>query len=341
MALTRHAEIWLPDYVADRLRRILRPGLPPRRVWLAITDHFEPYWQNASPATALERVTRWRSIWPQISSRNLDSAGQPAQYSFFYPEEEYEPHILDMLAEIVRLGHGDVEIHIHHDNDTEAHFVEVMQSFIRRLHDVHGLLNESGGKTVFGFIHGNWALNNSHPLGRYCGLNNEISLLRDLGCYADFTMPAPDEPAQVRQVNTIYWAVDDPRRPKSHNRGPVVKAGSWEPRDLLMITGPLGPRFEPGHLLPRIEAGELSNRDPVTTRRVRRWLDLAPRVGSDVFVKLFTHGTQENVSAALLGGELDNVFRMLSAECRRRGLELHYATAWQMRQAVEAAALER
>ena len=37
----------------------------------------------------------------------------------------------------------------------------------------------------FGFIHGNWCLDNSRADGRWCGLNNELILLRELGCYAD------------------------------------------------------------------------------------------------------------------------------------------------------------
>ena len=151
-------------------------------------------------------------------------------------------------------------------------------------------------------------------------------------------MPAGAAALRAHQVNSIYWAIDDPFRPKSHDRGPVVVEGVWEPRDLLMIVGPLGLWNDPGRLLPRIEAGELGHRDPVTAPRVRRWLELAPRIGADIFLKVHTHGLMERTSAALLGTGLDDTFRLLTEECRRRSIELHYATAWQMRQAVEAAA---
>ena len=195
------------------------------------------------------------------------------------------------------------------------------------------------GRLAFGFIHGNWALDNSRPDGLCCGLNNEITLLRDLGCYADFTMPSGDEPTQVRQVNCIYWAIDDPARPRSHERGPVVRAGVWEPRDLLMIPGPIGVRWGEGRFLARLEAAELAARDGATVPRVRGWLELAPRIGADVFLKLHTHGAQDRSIAALLeGGALDNTFHLLGAECRRRQIELRYVTAWEMRQAVERAA---
>lgn len=239
---------------------------------------------------------------------------------------------------MVHAGTGDVEVHLHHDQDSQAAFLERTQLFIDRLANDHGLLHRVNGRPVFAFIHGNWALDNSRPDGRWCGLNNEITLLRDLGCYADFTMPSGDNPTQVHQVNSIYWAIDDPSRPKSHDHGPVVQAGRWEPRDLLMIPGPIGLRWVPGRFLPKVEAGELAHRDPATPLRVRRWLDLAPRVGADIFLKLHTHGTQESISAALLGGALDNTFRLLREECHRREIALYYATAWDMRQAVERAA---
>lgn len=338
MSLTRHSEIWLPGYIQSRIHRRLHPSPHPERVWFMIADHFEPFWRGASEETALERVTRWRKSWPEISARNVDSTGRPAQYSFFYPEEEYRPRLMDLLAEMVRSGHGDVEIHLHHDRDTQAAFLERMQGFIHRLADDHGLLHRVDGRPVFAFIHGNWCLDNSRPDGRWCGLNNEITLLRELGCYADFTMPSGDTPTQVHQVNSIYWAIDDPLRPKSHDRGPIVQAGRWEPRDLLMIPGPLGPRWRPGRWLPKVEAGELADRDPATALRAKRWLDLAPRIGADIFLKLHVHGLQEKTSAALLGGELDNTFRLLTDECRRREVELHYATPWEMRRQVERAA---
>jgi hypothetical protein len=200
------------------------------------------------------------------------------------------------------------------------------------------LLRKVDGRLTFGFIHGNWALDNSHPQGLWCGLNNEITLLRDLGCYADFTMPSGDEPTQVRQVNRIYWAIDDPLRPRSHDYGPIVKPGVWEPRDLLMIPGPIGLRRDPGRLLPRIEAAEMNERDLATPERVRGWIQLAPRIGTDIFLKLHTHGLQDRTAAALLGGGFDEMFKLLAAECKRLEIKLHYVTAWEMRLAVEAAA---
>ena len=59
-----------------------------------------------------------------------------------------------------------------------------------------------------------------------------------------------------------------------------------------MITGPLGLRIGP-RLLPRVETGEIAGYDLPTPPRVRLWFDLAPTMGDDLFLKLYTHGAAE------------------------------------------------
>ena len=336
MNLPRHAEIWLLPYLKDRLRKRIRPAKP-KRAWVAITDHYEPLGMGASVETALGRVAHWRDKWPRIADdAPLDAAGQRPQYSFFYPQEEYRRDILDGIAEIVRLGIADVEVHLHHDNEQRDSFIRKVTEYCRRLTNDHGLLRQQDGRTVFGFIHGNWALDNSRPDGKACGLNGEIALLRDLGCYADFTMPSLPSPTQGRIVNQIYWCTNNPdNRPRSFDRGIEATCGGGRRGDLLMITGPVGLRFGE-RLLPRMEAGEIAGYDLPTPARVHRWFDLAPTIGDDLFLKLFTHGAQERNSEPLLGGGLSILFRCLTEEAERRGIEIHWATAWQMYQAADA-----
>jgi hypothetical protein len=336
MGLPRHAEIWLVPYLMDRLRKSVRTARP-KRLWVAITDHYEPMGMGASVETALGRVAQWRDKWPRIAGdAPLDAAGRCPQYSFFYPQEEYRRDLLDGISEMVRLGVGDVEVHLHHDNEQRDSFIRKVTDFCRCLRDDHGLLRQQNGRTVFGFIHGNWALDNSLPDGRWCGLNGEIALLRDLGCYADFTMPSLPSPAQGRVVNQLYWCTNNPgNRPKSYDHGIEATPGGGRRGDLLMITGPMGVRFGE-RMLPRLETGELAGYDMPTPLRVRRWLNLAPSIGEDIFLKLYTHGAQERNFEPLLNGGLGNLFRWLAEEADRRGIETHWVTAWQMYQAVDA-----
>jgi len=343
MKLPRHAEIWLLPYLKYRLRKSMRPTKP-RRAWVAITDHYEPLGRDNSVATALDRVARWRDRLPRIADdAPKDASGQRPQHSFFYPQEGYESELIEGISEMVRLGIGDVEVHIHHDEahlplDSERRdsFSNKMTEFCRRLTDDHGLLHQQDGRTVFGFIHGNWALDHSRPDGRCCGVKGEISLLRDLGCYADFTMPAIPEPPQGRIINQVYWCTNNPdNSPRSFDQGVEATVGGGRRGDLLMITGPVGVRLG-GRLLPRIETGELAGYDMPTPARAKQWFDLAPTIGDDLFLKLYTHGAHETNLNPLLNGALANLYLWIAEEADRRGIEIHWASAWQMYKAADA-----
>jgi hypothetical protein len=89
-------------------------------------------------------------------------------------------------------------------------------------------------------------------------------------------------------------------------------------------------------MLPRVETGEIAGYDMPTPQRVRRWFDIGPTVGEDLFIKLYTHGAQTRNLQPLLNGGLASLFSAVAQEANRRGMELHWATAWQMYRAIEA-----
>jgi hypothetical protein len=291
---------------------------------------------GASVETAHARVNRWRDRWPRIANdAPPDASGQPPQYSFFYPQEEYRHDLLEGIAEMVRLGVGDVEVHLHHDQESPSAFRAKIREYCERLTEDHGLLRQQDGRTVFGFIHGNWALDNSHPDGKWCGLKGEIDLLSELGCYADFTMPSLPSPTQSRVVNQIYWCTHNAdNRPRSFDHGVEAEPGKGRQGDLLMVTGPVAVRFGE-RLMPRMETGEIAGYDMPTSERVRLWFDVAPVVGDDLFIKLYTHGAVERNLDPLLDQGLANLYRWIAEEAQRRGMQFHWATAWQMYSTIE------
>lgn len=337
----RTLHLWLPGYAATRLHDMTdRNRSTVARAWVTIADHFEPWWRRADERTALERVHRWVRCWPRIARRHADAAGRPPCYTFFYPEEQYHPGAIDALSRLAGMGIADVEVHLHHHADTEGAFVDRVGTFIERLHTRHDLLRRDESGIRFGFIHGNWALDNSLPGGLACGLNNEITLLRRLGCYADFTLPSAPSPAQTRLVNTIYWAKDDPNGAKSHDTGVPVTANGASAGDLMMIPGPLTLNLREWRrpLVPRIEVGELAGNCQPTRHRVTLWKRVAPRMGEDLFIKLFAHGAPEKNAEPLLAdaGILDRTLRYLAEDCRRSGAQLYFVSAWHMWVAIDA-----
>lgn len=326
---------WLPHYLwRGCTRNVIRKPARPRHVYFCICDHFEPYWKGASAAVARKRIRHWIDEYPKVADRHPDSKGEVLKYSFFYPEEEYRAEDMNALAELCHAGYGEVEIHIHHDNDTADNLRRILLDYKRRLHERHGLLSidRTSEDIAYGFIHGNWALDNSLPDGRCCGVNNEISILLETGCYADFTMPSAPCPTQTRKVNSIYWAVDNPQRPKSHDWGVDVQVG-LQNEGLLMVQGPLGLNWSRRKLwlLPRIDGSGLMASNPPGRERVRLWLAQGVHVkGAEehIFIKLHAHGAQEGTLRMLFADKgLERLLARMSSEVREMGAELHFASA--------------
>jgi hypothetical protein len=326
---------WLPYHYAREIRRtVLRERVLPKHVYFCICDHFEPYCNGANRTTARKRIQRWLDEYPKIADKYHDSDGQKLKYSFFYPEEEYQEEDLNALAELCHAGYGEVEIHQHHDNDTPKNFRRTLIDYKHRLHEKHGLLsrNKITGEITYGFIHGNWALNNSRPDGRWCGINNETEILIETGCYADLTMPSSPNDTQTRKVNSIYYAVNVPGKSKSHDWGIDAEIGK-RGEGLLMVQGPLclNWRDRKYSVLPRIENSGLYGNSPPSRNRVKLWLDTGVSVAGapeHVFVKLYTHGATEAVMQMLFNeGGLNIFFETVKNYMNNEKVNIHFMCA--------------
>jgi hypothetical protein len=335
-------EYWLGSHLASGLRRIGRPApVPsPRQVYFCFADHYEPYGGTTDREMAHRRVAEWMRKYPAVARRHRDSRGRSPQHSFFYPAEEYDPALLDQLARLSREGWGDVEVHLHHDNDTADNLRRTLETFVTTLHDKHGLLRRdpATGKLQYVFIHGNWALDNSRPDGRWCGVDNELDVLVDTGCVADMTMPSAPSDTQTRKINSIYFARGHEGCRKSHDHGRDAAVGDWmRPGEMLMVQGPLTLNWREGKfgLVPRIESAELSLDAPPTAHRVALWGDCAISVKGapeHVFIKVHTHGATEKSMRMLFDeGGFDVLWTELERQYRDRiDCSLHYVTAWEM-----------
>src|SRR5271157_980687 len=341
----RHIDRWLIPYICHVLtRRGPRPGDPIHLI-LCIADHFEPGHGGASAAQARERVERWVRDYPGLFGEFRDSDGRPPRHTFFYPLEQYDPEHLDALAELCRGGFGEVEVHLHHEGDTPEQLRARLIAYKELLARRHDLLprEKQSGEIVYGFIHGNWALDNSLLDGRCCGVNNELDILRETGCYADFTLPSAPDPAQTRTINSIYYAVDDPLRPKSHDRGIPVGTGAAPSNALMLIQGPLvldWGRRKWG-VFPRIENGCIQSDQPAGIHRLSAWLKACVQVSGRpdwYFVKLHTHGAPEWNQRVVLGEPMVRFHRDLALRAQNDpNFHFHYVTAREMYNLVRAA----
>jgi hypothetical protein len=324
---------WLARSTPARARAAFTSG--PRHLLFALCDHYEPHWKNTDLAIGAERVRAWLHGYPTLVGPYRDSDGRPPRHSFFFPGEEYQPGYLDALGSLARRGMGEVELHLHHHDDTAEGLRAKIADYLR-LFDGHGHLTRTAdGKLRYAFIHGNWCLANARPDGRWCGVDAELPLLFDTGCYADFTFPAAPDPSQPPIVNQIYWPDGDLGRRRAQDAGVEARVGDVRRDRILMIEGPLAFALRPGRMLsPRIENAAVTADDPPTPARVRSWVRQGIHVQGRpewVFVKVHTHGAPEKQAAAMLG----DAGRMLHAELTTRyndgkRWKLHYVTAREM-----------
>ncbi|QEH37840.1 hypothetical protein OJF2_64320 [Aquisphaera giovannonii] len=341
----RAMDLWLPSYLCQALRgRGPKPGQSVHLL-LCIADHFEPGHGSVSHDVAAGRVRAWIESYPKLFEAFRDSDGRPPRHTFFYPLEMYEGSEVEALATLCHQGYGEVEVHLHHDDEDAEGLRARLAAYKELLAARHGLLarDRDTGDIRYGFIHGNWALDNSHPDGRHCGVDNELDILRETGCYADFTMPAAPDPPQTRTINSIYYAIDDPVSPKSHDRGIAVGAAPAPERSLLMIQGPLllDWRRRKWGLFPRVENGCLQGNQPAHIDRLPAWLKAGVQVPGRpdwFFVKLHTHGAPECNQRVLLGEAMVRFHRSLADLSRRDSkFHFHYVTAREMCNLVRAA----
>lgn len=308
----RHINLWLKSYLLSS------PTKPeevegPIHLMFCFVDHYEPLVQKVSEEKGMERVNKWLEEYPTLAERHKDADGVPIQHTYFYPQDEYcEAHVRG-VEELCRKGYGELEIHIHHRNDTDETFKAKMLDFVDVLHNRHDALPTIDGKPYFGFIHGNWALDNSRPDGDWCGVNNELIVLDEIGCYADFTLPSAPSDTQTSTINSIYYATDDPEKPKSHDKGEPALKGKKGEGDLLIVQGPLTLNWKHRAfgIWPRIENGDVAPSNIPIKERVDLWVKQAIHVQGQQnwqYIKVHTHGAlDENAKYIFDDGALDDI----------------------------------
>lgn len=331
----KHVHTWLGGWLVERARRSLRRRpRGPRHLLFALCDHWEPKNGAVPRAIADARVDAWLRRYPALATCYRDADGRPPRHTFFFPGEQYEPAWLDALADLARRGLGEVELHLHHEGEDEVGLRRALRRHVAELAGHGHLARDVDGRPRYAFIHGDWSLANARRDGRRCGVDGELPILFDTGCYADFTFPSAPDETQHAIVNQIYWPTGDLRRRAAHRSGERARVGVRRDDRILVIEGPLAPALRFGPLRPRIENGALQASDPPSPDRIRTWVAQDIHVAGRpewIFVKVHAHGAPEAQAACLLGEGGHALHRELTARYNDGARwRLHYVTAREM-----------
>ena len=318
----------------------------PVHLIFALADHFEPAivpedGQKRAPRSEQERrLESWAREYPKVVDGWRDHDGRPLVHTYFYPAEQYDEGLLDMLASHCHAGWGEVEIHLHHgipDPDTAENTRQLLVEFRDQLALRHRCLAVEKGSTVprYAFVHGNFALANSAG-GRQCGVDSEMQILAETGCYADLTLPAAYwHPAQTEKINSVYECALPLDQAAPHRQGHNLVVGRAPRIFPLIVQGPLliDLRRTFRSARPAFDNGSIIRSKPATMRRLSLWKQAQVRVLGRpdwLFIKLHCHSMDPNQEDAVIGDSFRKFLAALVGGAADRKETLHFVSAREM-----------
>jgi hypothetical protein len=341
-----HSLSWAPAYFWQRAVRRSR-NVRPAHLIIAMVDHFEPSFVPNAPkgtlATVADQETRlkhWCRRYPVVADSWRDHDGMPFRHTYFSPAEQYHEQIIGRLAEHCRKGWGEIEIHLHHgvnEPDTAKNTRRILEEFRSVLVRHGGLSKLDGGEAPrYAFAHGNWALANSAN-GRCCGVDSEMQILAETGCYADFTLPSAPDPTQIGKINALYECALPLSRRAPHRYGHDLTVGNRPTVFPLIMQGPLLLTLLRGNrrcLCARVENGGLMKNDPPTMERTKLWRKASITVRGRpnwLFIKLHGHGMDPRDEAVMLGEPMKRFYQeLIEGSAGGREYQVHFVTAREM-----------
>jgi hypothetical protein len=306
-----------------------------------VANHFEPAW-NAD-GVKLDwgqqrgRVEDWAKLARKIGNSIKDHDGTSFRHTYFYPAEQYHAPLLDDIAGLQREGLGEIEIHLHHGvsrPDTAINLRRTLVEFRDALAEEHKCLSRSqpSAPPSYAFVHGNLALANSAG-GRFCGVDSEMQILAQTGCYADLTLPSAPDRSQVSRINAIYQCRYPLHQKKPHRGGPDLRVGA-KPELPVIFTGPLvfdWRRRVHGLPIPRLDGGALTSNYPLDLERLENWLGAQIGVAGRpewIFIKLYCHGFFPFDQSVTIGESMERFMeKILNLAEQQRRFKVHFATA--------------
>ncbi|MGA2859878.1 MAG: hypothetical protein ABSE40_23670 [Candidatus Sulfotelmatobacter sp.] len=255
--------------------------------------------------------------------------------------------MVEMLAEHCHAGWGEIEIHLHHGiphPDTAENARHLLTDFRDRLVFRHRCLaaEESSSQPRYCFVHGNFALANSAE-GRFCGVDSEIKILAETGCYADFTLPTSIlHPAQTAKINSLYECGLPLEQAAPHKTGIDLSVGRAPRIFPLIVQGPLLPDFGRSRraFRPVFETAAITQPNPMSLHRLALWKRARIHVAGRpdwLFIKLHCHSMDPTQKDAVVGNPFRKFLEQLVGGAEERQEILHFVTAREMANIILAA----
>ena len=201
---------------------------------------------------------------------------------------------------------------------------------------------DGSNRPRYAFVHGNFTLANA-AAGYACGVDNEMRILADTGCYADFTLPAATfHPAQIGKVNSLYECSLPLDAQAPHRKGRDLAVGRVPQIFPLNVQGPLMFDFDrhARNGVGRFENAALTGSNPPGLRRLGLWKKAAISVRHRpdwLFVKLHTHSMDPTQREAVIGPSMQRFLaEFVEGACNRNEV-IHFVTAREMVNVILAA----
>jgi len=335
---------WFPSFAWQRLTRREPRGIT--HLIIALADHFEPAIlpQNGSARASYgeqeRRLEDWSRCYPRFIGDLRDHDDRPFVHTYFYPAEQYDRGLLQHLAAHCDAGWGEIEVHLHHGlthPDSAESERRQLIAFRNALASEHCSLCylDGSGPPRYGFVHGNFALANSAG-GYNCGVDSELQVLADTGCYADFTLPPGlYHVAHIPKINSLYECIPPLHRRAAHRHGRDLQVGRAPAIFPLMIQGPLMLTLThpDGRRITAVENGSLTVKNPPNLHRLGLWKKAGIRVKGRpdwLFIKLQCHGMDPRDKDVMLGATGRRFLRQLVDGAEQRSERLHFASTREM-----------
>lgn len=333
---------WLSRYPFERFVSFLgRTAFDKKHIIFSVANHFEPAWSK-SGLLDLDKQKRNLDSYYKLARKTgeavRDVDGTKFRHTNFYPAEQYDREILSQMAEMQAEGLGEVEIHLHHGvekPDTPENLRKQLVEFRDILAEEHYCLSRFDNEVLprYAFVHGNLALANSCG-GRFCGVDEEMRILSETGCYADMTLPSAPDQSQVAITNKIYECGLPLSFPIPHRIGNAVKVNGNLPQLPLIFTGPLvfnWSRRIKGVPVPKIDDGALVYNQQMNAKRLKRWQNANITVKGKpewIFVKLYCHGFFVQDQSECIGEKARKFFSEVVESGEKNGsYRVHFASA--------------